>query len=35
MDGLDSGHGGRTKDLNGNQVDGYDDGPSLFSLLKE
>ena len=29
--GVDSGHGGQTKDLDGDEDDGYDEGRSFFS----
>jgi len=31
---LDSGHGGQTKDLNGDEVDGFDEGmDSIFRMI--
>ena len=29
---IDSGHGGQTPDLNGDEVDGWDEGKSPFSV---
>ena len=30
---LDSGHGGQTKDLNGDEVDGFDEGAYWFEFI--